>query len=152
MIHHQMKQREDKRVHDASLQMKMVTLIFVFYSSFNTEPIIPSVQLCKYFLIRLVKPPKKVNISEWRPSSILLYLREKINTSKWNKLITKMFNTARTRTEVFRNVSRNKLTKQNKQNQVSSSVKILRTKQLVSRHVYFQFFCLGKKLAKHNKG
>ena len=62
MIHHQMKQREDKRVHDASLQMKMVTLIFVFYSSVNTEPIIPSVQLCKYFLIRLVKPPKKVNI------------------------------------------------------------------------------------------
>ena len=95
MIHHQMKQREDKRVHDASLQMKMVTLIFVFYSSFNTEPIIPSVQLCKYFLIWLVKPPKKVNISEWRPSSILLYLREKINTSKWNKLKTKMFNTAR---------------------------------------------------------
>ena len=73
-----MKQREDKRVHDASLQMKMVTLIFAFYSSFNTEPIIPSVQLCKYFLIRLVKPPKNVNISEWRTSSILLYLREKI--------------------------------------------------------------------------
>ena len=77
MIHHQMKHREDKRVHDASLQMKIVTLIFVFYSSFNTEPIIPSVQLCKYFLIRLVKLPKKVNILEWRPSSILWFLGEK---------------------------------------------------------------------------
>ena len=96
MIHHQVKHREDKRVHDASLQMKIVTLIFVFYCSFNAEPIIPSVQLygCKCFLIRLVKPLKKVNISEWRLSSILLYLREKENTSKWNKLITKMFNTA----------------------------------------------------------
>ena len=77
MIHRQMKHREDKRVHDASLQLKIVTLIFVFYSSFNAEPIISSVQLCKYFLIRLVKPPKRVNISEWRPSSILLYLRKK---------------------------------------------------------------------------
>lgn len=37
MIHHQLKHRENKRVHDASLQMKTVTLMFVFYSSFNTE-------------------------------------------------------------------------------------------------------------------
>ena len=157
-----MKHREDKRVHDASLQMMMVTLIFAFYSSFNTEPIIPSLQLCKYSLIRLAKPPKKVNISEWRPSSILLYLREK-NTSKWNKLITMMFNTASNtgrssfsslidKAEVFRNVSRNKLAKQNSQHQeVSSSVKILWTKQLVSRYVYVQFFCLGKTLAKHER-